>query len=211
MTPELDSKSVLPFAFSSPVKTSVQSSFEVAPKERVVGIAQTSAEEIWLGTHGGVRRYSFVSNAWNLRYTEWNSLNNGLVSGSMRFLALTPDYVIYGGDGYGGDLGIHDRKQKQTRLVAVQEWLPEWVYGGYRFKGFLAVAVDGDHVWAGGEGFLALIDLASTRVEKLCDLRDGHIRVHGLQVDGSDLWVAAGNKLYRFPKNSPVTVSSAKR
>src|SRR5207302_336587 len=72
MTPELDSKSVLPFAFSSPEKSSVQMPFEIAPKERVVGIAQSSPQELWLATQGqGIRRYSFVSNSWNLRGNEW--------------------------------------------------------------------------------------------------------------------------------------------
>jgi len=203
MTPALDSKSVLPFPFSVP-KTFVQNPFEIPPKERVVGIVQTSSEEIWLATQGlGIRRYSFISNCWNLRGDEWNNLNDGKISGrTLRLLALTPDYLIYGGHDYGGNLGIYDRKRKQTRLVALQEWLPEGVFNGYRFKGFLSIALEGDHVWAGGEGFLALIDLASTRVEKLCDLRDGHIRVHGLQIDGGDLWVAAENKLIRLSKTT---------
>jgi len=199
MTSALDSKGLSPYAFSSITKSSIL--LEAAPAVRVVGIAQTSPEEIWLATQGGIRRYSFLSNSWNLRGDEWNSLNNGIVSSrTLRLLALTPDYLIYGGDDYGGDLGIYDRKRRQTRLVDVREWLPEWVFNEYRFKGYLSVAVDGTHIWAGGEGFLALIDLTTTRVEKLCDLRDGHIRVHGLQIDASDLWVAAEDKLYRLPR-----------
>jgi hypothetical protein len=180
------------------------------PRQKVVGIAQSSPQELWLAAQGGgIRRYSFVSNVWNLRGNEWNSLNNGIVSGrTLGFLALTPEYLIYGGDDYGGDLGIHDRKRQQTRLVEIQKWLPQWVFDGYRFKGFLCVAVDGAHVWAGGEGFLALIDLASTRVVRLCDLRNGHVRVHGLQVDGADLWVGARNKLYRVPKSDLLAFSN---
>jgi hypothetical protein len=87
-----------------------------------------------------------------------------------------------------------------SSLFSLAASLPEWVYDRYRFKGFLAVAVDGNKLRAGGEGFLALIDLASRRVEKLCDLRNGHIRVHGLQVDGNDLWVGAKNNPYRLPR-----------
>ena len=210
MTPQLDSNSVLPFAFSSVSKTFVQTPFAIAPKEKVVGIVQASPEELWLAVqHLGIQRYSFINNQWNLSRNEWNSLNNGIVPcRTLKFLAVKGDYLIFGGDDYGGRLGIWNRKRQETRLVELNEWLPEWVLNNYRFKGFCCVALDGDHVWAGGEGFLALIDLASTRVEKLCDLREGHIHVHGLQVDGGDLWVAAEDKLYRLPKDSPLTLST---
>lgn len=66
------------------------------------------------------------------------------------------------------------------------------------------VACD-NKLWVGGWGFLALVDMETLQLEKLCDF-DPHraLVVQGLEIAGNDLWVAIGKKLYRFPKLGPI-------
>jgi hypothetical protein len=69
----------------------------------------------------------------------------------------------------------------------------------------LSLAMDCNRLRVGGLGFLALVDLNSCRVEKLCDFDDRTIQVQCLQIESDDLWVAVENKLYRLPKSGPPT------
>ena len=57
----------------------------------------------------------------------------------------------------------------------------------------------GKHVWVGGDGFVALVDLASGRIEQLCDFSPNRmVSVNDLQMDNDSVWVAADEKLYRI-------------
>jgi len=64
-----------------------------------------------------------------------------------------------------------------------------------------SLAIDGEKLWVGGRGYVAVVDLSSRQVEKLCMLKDGQAYVRSLQIHGDIVWMAAGNKLYRLPKD----------
>jgi hypothetical protein len=53
-------------------------------------------------------------------------------------------------------------------------------------------------IWAGGQSFVAEIDPSRARVTRIADL--GRVWAHGIAVSQSDLWIAAGNQLFRVPR-----------
>jgi hypothetical protein len=105
-----------------------------------------------------------------------------------------------------GALAILPMAGGRSALINFDQWLkPERVEPNYLPHPcvVLAAAMDHDHLWVGGLGFLALVDLQSQSVQKICDFDDRHVHVQCLQIQGNDLWVAVGNKLYRLPVAGP--------
>ncbi|EEF59418.1 CsgG/HfaB family protein [Pedosphaera parvula] len=171
------------------------------PKERIASFSQIIPDELWVLVRGvGLKRYYVSKDEWRLSVDEWNSLNSTIKIDRSTFRAVvaTPNAFVMASDSYAGGIDIYDREKQQHLVVPLLKCLRE--ENGYRFKGVKALALDGGRVWAGGEGFLALINIATGRVEKLCDLRHEGVVIKSVQVEGDDLWVSAGNKLYRLPR-----------
>ena len=59
------------------------------------------------------------------------------------------------------------------------------------------LTLDGDNLWVGGEGTIALVDLKENKVKKFCHIKAAS--VDRLQVAGGYLWAQFGGQLYRVP------------
>jgi hypothetical protein len=167
------------------------------PRDFIVGLSQTSSNDLWFASeHEGLEYYSFEKKNWfkygGLKHTD-------CMVGNAR-------YIVAGGASDLGGVAIYMPPYAGWSDVQIRKWLkPERLAPNFLPHQIvvLSLAIDGDRLWVGGLGFLALVDLKSKRVEQLCDFDDRTIHVQCLQIDGDSLWVAVENKLYRLPKTGP--------
>jgi hypothetical protein len=61
------------------------------------------------------------------------------------------------------------------------------------------VAVDGDQMWIGGPGYVAVMDLKSRRILKRNLMNS--TRATQLSIQGDSVWVKLNNEIARFPRN----------
>jgi len=171
----------------------------------IAGVSQVSSNDLWFASERtGLEHYSLDRKSWSPK---------GLLGlWSLWCLAGNSRYIVIGGVGNSGGVGdpgglaIYMPASGNWDNVAIRDWLkPERLEPRFAPHEILvlSLAIDGDRLWVGGLGFLALVDLNSRRVEKLCDFDDREIHVRCLQIQGDDLWVAVENKLYRLPKMGP--------
>ena len=59
------------------------------------------------------------------------------------------------------------------------------------------MTLDGDDLWVGGEGFIALVDLTKCKVRKSCRIQAAG--VDRIQVGGGYVWIQFNWQLYRVP------------
>jgi hypothetical protein len=131
----------------------------------------------------------------------WESLSLGC-SGPFSCFAANDKYMVFpcyeptgwhsGMTEFGG-LFVYDIGMRRCRRLAVPDGLPN--------VDFRSVAVENDKAWVGGKGFIAVVDLPSARVEKLCKLRSV-FRVRCLELVGNEVWFSSGPGLYRLAKDA---------
>jgi len=121
-------------------------------------------------------------------------------------LAVDTNYVIFGRAGIHGGAGIFSLARQQTVMFhGFEVYLKGKLKSLEYANDVCSLLVKGDKLWIGGAGCLGRIDMAARRVEALCVLNNERANVRCIEIDGPDLWVAAGKDLYRIP------VPSAKR
>ena len=59
------------------------------------------------------------------------------------------------------------------------------------------VTLDGDNLWVGSEGAIALVDLKEKKVKKICHIKAD--RVDSIQIAGGYVWAQFDGHLYRAP------------
>jgi tetratricopeptide (TPR) repeat protein len=195
-TPKLDPGTLL-----KPNQNSYRFNEGSPSRDCIMGLAQTSSNDLWfVGEHEGLEHYALDKQTW----FQWGGLKyTSCVAGDAR-------YIVTGGasDSSGLEISAQPGVVSIGDHVEIRKWLkPERLAPNFLPHQIvvLSLAIDGDRLWVGGLGFLALVDLNSSRVEKLCDFDDRKIHVQCLQIEGDDLWVAVENKLYRLPKSGPPT------
>jgi hypothetical protein len=111
------------------------------------------------------------------------------------------------------------RLRQEIRTNGLHQWFGFEAGGGIRPKGALAIqnlhdhhwqnledadglpnppstlTLDGDNLWVGGEGAIALVDLKSNSVRKFCHLQAGS--VDRIQIAGGYVWAQFDCHLYR--------------
>ncbi len=165
-----------------------------APRGFVEALTPTPNGDLWLLSASGLRYLS-------LSQTHWSVSSNRFLSG-WRCLAANTNYVAIGGNSAAGGLIIHDVANRQVKEVDLRAVLKPGSACTSQPCTFdiYSLAATSEHLWAGGGGFILLVDLKSGRVEKICDFDDRRENnVQQLETDGDSLWVAIRNKLYRLP------------
>jgi tetratricopeptide (TPR) repeat protein len=187
------------------VGTSVQTdTYDQPPKGRVVALCH-SRDALWVGARGkGLQRFDLVRQAWDTA-TSRRGFDNKLeqaVSDAGNLLtscAVNREFVVVGTDIGGsytsrdkhwGGLSYYSFQTKSWQIIGEQRGLPN----GY----VLCVAAGEKQLWAGGRSFVVEIDPSRARVTRIADL--GRVWAHGIEVSQSDLWIAAGNQLFRVPR-----------
>ena len=169
------------------------------PRTSVYDLCQTSSNDLWLvawgypppGIYGNIKEQHLVLNR-NRWETTWiNGMEH--VTGNAR-------YTVFGGLGLVGGVVIRSNATGECKDVKIDDWLSRDPHVGPSMVA-TSLAIDGEKLWVGGRGYVAVVDLSSRQVEKLCMLIDGQAYVRSLQIHGDIVWMAAGNKLYRLPKD----------
>jgi hypothetical protein len=185
------------FASQSPSKPSSATNStalgtDALPPRKAVGkVCVGSGGDLWFTEGGRLRRYR-SSDAWE----EFPQ------AGPCSVFALKRDTVFVGGyllyqqqmdekkPGLAG-LTMLDPNTGKCRQVPALDGLPHQMVS--------ALTVDGDNVWLGGMGFVALVDPQQNKV-----LKYGYINaqaVDRIQVAGGYLWVQFNQHLYRAALN----------
>lgn len=197
LTAELDWQSVTNRFFAS------MFSRTEAPRSQTHAICLTADRDLWLLSEDfGLRHYSVVSNRWSL-------IRERILS-NWYCMAANSNYVAIGGVSDKGGVVLYDISKQKLEQIDLRDAIgggsgcvpPNCYYS------VTSMVIDHRHLWIGGAGFLAAIDLETKRVERLCDFDTYRNRkVQCMEVAGNDLWFAIENKLYRMPKTGSALIS----
>jgi len=187
LTPELDLRSVTNRSayLGLPSKT-------VAPRYPIHGLVATSAENLWvLADESGLQNYLSTKNDWRA-FDQHTPIYCDCLSANS-------EYVVRAGN--GGVVEIRNLRNGQIRTLSFRNRVAPRPYCTDHYNvDIYSLKIMGKRTWVGGEGFVALIDLESGRIEQLCDFSPNKmVSVQDLQIDGDLLWVAAEQNLYRLP------------
>ncbi len=189
------------------VRTSVQTdTYDQPPKARVVGLVY-SGDALWLAAKGkGLQRFDLVQQTWDTATSDraFNNKTEQAVSDGGNMLtscAVNRDFIVAGTDRsgshgswdkYWGGLSYYSFETKSWQIVSEQQGLPN----GY----VLCVAAGEKQLWAGGRSFVVEIDPSRAKVTRIADL--GRVWAHAIEVSKNDLWIGAGNQLFRVPRSN---------
>ncbi|MDB6026679.1 MAG: hypothetical protein JWM68_2902 [Verrucomicrobiales bacterium] len=152
-------------------------SYTEPPRKAVVGIALVSSNEVWLAVKGkGLQKGWLAENRWKTQNV-W-SLKPAIDMYSLNCLVSDSKHVVLGSQSAIGVYSLASGQWTGTPLTEVE-----------------CVALDGDSLWVGGEGFWAKFNLQSNTVEQRCEIAGA---IHSIQVNASEVWMASEEALYRL-------------
>ena len=159
------------------------------PRKAVGQVCVGTGGDVWFTEAGRLRRYH-NSNVWE----EFPQAGFGWAFGLNRDKVFLSNYL---------HAGLEDNKTGLLGLVAIDSSDGNChqlsAFDGLPHQLVSAVTIDGDFVWLGGLGFVALIDPQQTKL-----LKYGYINarsVDRIQVAGGYLWVQYDQHLYRAALN----------
>lgn len=178
------------------------------PKHLVSGLIQTDPNYLWLSVRRkGLQRYSLKDDKWdtasalvgfNRQYGRAISDNADLVS----CVTASTDIVAVGsanksksrssGDYRIGGIAIYRVADNTWKSISLSEGLPK--------NNIYSLALDGNNLWAGGRGFVALIDIKLNRVVALLKLDNEYTYVRTIKLMGKDVVFSAGSDLHLIEK-----------
>jgi tetratricopeptide (TPR) repeat protein len=165
---------------------------EDAPKSYMTGIAKGSSGSVWATTSSRLLRYSPMG--WETVVSISGAIVGNVVANDE--FVVVPCYEPSGWSSMNTNFGgvvIYDIRHKTHRRLLSTDGFPN--------NKLHSALIDGSKCWLGGEGFLAMVDLPSARLEKICAL-SSTLRIRSMAISGNDLWFASGPGLYRLPKNA---------
>ena len=160
-----------------------------APRTYITKFARAPKGQMWALTRYGIIEFPATqTNSWKRLTNSPASVNTGHPPGlvaSDRYLAVVaPDPT---------GLAIYSLPNYECRYVKEIDGLPN--------NSVRSIALDGDKAWVGGKGYVALVDLPSARVEKVCKLR-ATFSVRSMLFADGNVWFSCGPGLYRMPANA---------
>jgi tetratricopeptide (TPR) repeat protein len=146
--------------------------FDAAPKHWVSGLAQTDPLNLWVAVRGkGLQHYSVNNHHWDTataRHGFDKDPVRAITDNQNRVSCITarPDIIVVGcaneskgRSGYDyriGGIAIYDTKNDDWKSITMPDGLPK--------QNIYSLAMDENNFWAGGRGFVALVDLKLNRV-----------------------------------------------
>jgi hypothetical protein len=174
---------------------------EGAQRRYITGLSKTTAGPLWISTTSRLMSYDgSASNVWNVAIPRFSAAMPANLEANADYVVV-PCYEPGGwgsGDTNFGGLFIYEIHKKVYRRLTNADGLPN--------NKLYSAVIDGPKAWVGGEGFVAMVDLAGARVEKICPLASV-FRVGSMAIDGNWLWFASGPGLYRLPRNGDTGAS----
>src|SRR5437016_3381075 len=189
--PELPPEAVLPREQRG--DRSVSRDAGAPPRGQIAAFGLAPSGVLWAALPGGAVRFTGPpSNKWERLLFE-SRLYYTVLAASDRFLVFARQHTGSASSPTDNGVLIYDLQSKKYRTVTFRDGLPN--------DNVRSVALDGEVAWVGGSGFLAVVDLPSGKVKKICKLR-AIFGVGCLEVAGNQVWFCAGPALYRMPKDA---------
>ena len=181
---------------------------DAAPKHWVSGLVQTDPLNLWVAVRGkGLQHYSLSNYRWDSA-TASHGFNGERVramtdnKNRLSCIAARADIIVVGcanesrgWSGYDyriGGIAIYEITNNNWKSITTSDGLPK--------QDVYSLATDGNNFWAGGRGFIALVDPEVNRVQSIFTLEDRHAAVKTIRVAGKDVLFSAGDYLYVLDK-----------
>jgi hypothetical protein len=159
------------------------------PRSAVTAIAVGTGKDVWFFTEGmSLLRYQSESNTWGV-FPQVFSGCCCLAANAEHLYTGQFDYII--GSTRSGTFGVNvvNLRDGQCR--------PLKIMGSFLPNSVSALAVDGNYLWVGGMGYIALIDPAQDQIKNFAIIHAES--VDKIQVGGGYVWAQYGGYLYRSP------------
>lgn len=178
-----------------------------APRGAILGLSPAPNGDLAVLTENlGLQHYSPQVRKWRTVQVRTGPNHSRKLLGTQYCVAASSNLVLVGGVSLGSGLtfcGLPDgpfiEPDFRDALISGSSYA-----SGQPFAmplGVTSLAFDGDRVWVGGRGFLALVDLKTKAIEQLCNFDPNwNTEVQGLQIQRGEIWFAIRNKLYRLTK-----------
>ena len=154
---------------------------ETPPRDEVKQAIAGSDGDLWLLAGGMPRQFHVARGA-------WETLPKGNCDW-IACLAANADYLIEGGSVHAkGGLAIENLRDHSWQNLQDADGIPNPPR---------ALTLDGDNLWIGGEGAIAVVDLTANKVKKICRLKTKSI--DKIQIAGGYVWAQFDWHLYRTP------------
>ena len=182
--------------------------FDAAPKHWVSGLVQTDPLNLWVAVRGkGLQHYSVNNHHWDTA-AACHGFNKEPVravtdnANRVSCITGTPDIVVVGcanesrgrsGHDYRiGGIAIYGTENNNWKSITISDGLPK--------QNIYSLTMDGNNFWAGGRGFIALVDPKLNRVVSIFTVEDEDAPVRTIRVAGKDVLFSVGNYLYVLDK-----------
>ncbi len=170
-----------------------------APRSKVSGIAFSSSNEIWLSVPGkGLQRGELANQGWTTISLRALGRSVSCVAADSRWVgAGTHEFSYHFPDsdpasiqrGYLGGVAIRQPNSGEWKSFSLAEGLPN--------DSVSALALDGNNLWVGGAGFIAVIDLEQHKMIRVCTYRGREVDT--LRIHGGYVWAGIEKYLFRLP------------
>jgi tetratricopeptide (TPR) repeat protein len=181
---------------------------DAAPKHWVSGLVQSDPLNLWVAVRGkGLQHYSLSNYHWDTA-TASHGFNRepvrAITDNRNQVSCITggPDMIVVGcanesrgRSGYDyriGGIAIYETVNNNWKSITTSDGLPK--------QNICSLTMDGNSFWAGGKGFIALVDAELNRVESVFTLGDEDAAVKTIRVAGKDVLFSAGDYLYVLDK-----------
>jgi len=181
---------------------------DAAPKHRVSGLVQTDPLNLWVAVRGkGLQRYSLSNYRWDTATASHGFDREpvrAITDNHNRVSCITggPDMIVVGcanesgsRSGYDyriGGIAIYEPVNNKWKSITTADGLPK--------QNIYSLAMDGNNFWAGGNGFVALVDPELNRVQSILTLENPDAAVRTIRVAESRVLFCAGNYLWVLEK-----------
>ena len=166
-----------------------------AQRRYITGLAKSTSGPLWVTSTSRLFRYGIDDDAWEAVIPAMNGAVVGTVAASSNYVVI-PCYEPTGWSSMDTNFGgvfIYDVQKKTSRRLTNTDGLPN--------NKLYSAVIDGQKAWLGGDGFLAVIDLPSARLDKIWPLSSA-FPVRSLAMTGNDLWFSSGPGLYRLSNDA---------
>ena len=181
---------------------------DASPKHRISGLLQADPNNLWVAVNGkGLQHFIIGSEKWDTvnaangfnREPAWAITDNenrvSCIVGRKDIIIVGSANESSGRSGYDyriGGITIYYPLENKWKSINMSSGLPK--------QNIYSLFLDGNNLWAGGLGYIALIDLNLNRVTNIFRISNKYAPIKNIRTQDNKIFFAAGNDLYFLSK-----------
>ena len=174
----------------------IESQELLPPRNAVSSLVMASTTDLWVAVPSvGLKHF-------RTGVEKWETVMPSFRPEALYSINASSNWLVYGGIGHHGGLvtvnmvtGVH------RQIDGISDFLKsELDSPTMPNKVVYSTFIDGDSLWIGGLGYIAVVDLPSGQVKRIADLDDQSLKVRSICADRSSIWITCGRSLYQVPK-----------